>query len=86
MTTQEGALLTSGTLTPAYGRDYKSKAEVIAAFEAGKDFEYYHPFAGGSYVSKADFAPGARIALRYKRLRSVALHTVQKIDREAAKL
>lgn len=26
------------TLTPAYGRDYKSKAETIAAFESGKDF------------------------------------------------
>jgi hypothetical protein len=26
-------------LTPAYGRDYKTKAEVIKAWEDGKDFE-----------------------------------------------
>jgi len=26
------------TLIPAYGRDYKSKKEVIADFEANKDF------------------------------------------------
>lgn len=26
------------TLTPAYGRDYKSKAAAFADFEAGKDF------------------------------------------------
>jgi len=24
--------------TPAYGRDYKSKAQLLADFEAGKDF------------------------------------------------
>lgn len=26
------------TLTPAYGRDYKTKKEFMADFEAGKDF------------------------------------------------
>ena len=26
------------TLTPAYGRDYKSQAEVLAHFDEGKDF------------------------------------------------
>ena len=26
------------TLTPAYGRDYKKKADVQADFDAGKDF------------------------------------------------
>jgi len=26
------------TLTPAYGRDYKSKKAVLADWEAGKDF------------------------------------------------
>jgi hypothetical protein len=26
-------------LTPAYGRDYKSRSEVVAAFNEGKDFD-----------------------------------------------
>ena len=30
-------------LTPAYGRDYKSKAAVIEDFEAGRDFIFHDP-------------------------------------------
>ena len=58
-------------LTPAYGRDYKTKAEVIEAWEAGKDFE-------GDYslkfmkVNKNDIPKPCTVMLRYKGLRSVA--------------
>lgn len=62
-------------LIPAYGRDYKNKAEVIAAFETGKDFE-------GDFnlnfrlCNKADFKPGDTVNLRYKSQRSVAVYKV----------
>ena len=36
---------------PAYGRDYKTQAEVKADWEAGKDFR---DAASGRYVNKAD--------------------------------
>lgn len=60
------------TLTPAYGRDYKSKAEVTAAFDAGKDFI---EAASGRYCSRADvLASGAaEVNIRYGRLRKVAV-------------
>lgn len=59
-------------LTPAYGHDYKSKAEVIADFNAGKDFtgDYQMGFA---YCSKTDFKPGDTVNLRYKRNTQVAV-------------
>jgi hypothetical protein len=40
------------TLTPAYGRDYKSKAAVLADWDANKDFMVNHISHGG-YVNKA---------------------------------
>jgi hypothetical protein len=55
-------------LTPAYGRDYKNKAEVVAAFEGGKDFIFA---ATGQYTSIKDVAPGTTVLLRYKQKRSV---------------
>lgn len=58
------------TLTPAYGRDYKSKKEVLEAWESGKDFQInnmFHP-DDGRYINKADAKPGSRFNIRYKRL------------------
>lgn len=59
-------------LTPAYGRDYKTKAEVIAAWEGGKDFEG-DIFLGFRKVNKADIPKPCTVNLRYKRNRSVAV-------------
>lgn len=70
-------LLRNEELIPAYGRDYKSKAEAIAAFDAGKDFELASIFHGGRYCSKSDFAEGARVLIRYKRLTQIAAVTVK---------
>lgn len=53
-------------LVPAYGRDCKSKAEVEALFDSGKDFAT----ANGPYCSKRDFPVGTRIEVRYNKLRS----------------
>lgn len=65
------------TLVPAYGRDYTSKAKVLADWEAGKDFEIADVFGGncGRKINKADaIAGGIRsVNIRYKQLRSVAV-------------
>ena len=63
------------TLTPAYGRDYKSKAAVIEAL--GKaDFiinAYGHPYDGKPCSPAADLK-GQRVQIRYAKLRKVFLH------------
>lgn len=59
------------TLTPAYGRDYRSQTAVASDFLAGKDF--IHP--SGSYCSIRDFAPNVQVSLRYSRLSKVHVIT-----------
>lgn len=63
------------SLTPAYGRDYKNKRDVIKDFEAGKDFVLNH-LGSQQYCSKPDFVPGTPVQLRYKNIRSVVVHNV----------
>ncbi len=58
------------TVTPAYGRDYRSKKEALADWEAGQDFINTGP--GGTYVSKRDIGPGVIVSIRYKRLTEIA--------------
>ena len=53
-------------LTPAYGRDYKTKKEVTEAFNAGKDFEGDYQL-GFKLVNKPQLPKGATVILRYKR-------------------
>jgi hypothetical protein len=67
---------TNGTeLEPAYGRDYKSAAEVEQAFRIGQDFlgDYNMGFKP---CGIADFATGVRVQLRYKKNTRVAVITV----------
>lgn len=52
-------------LTPVYGRDYKKKAEVIAAFNEGKDFEGGYSI-GFKLINKPQIAAGTTVLLRYK--------------------
>ncbi len=59
------------TLTPSYGRDYKSKKEVQADWDAGKDFtinSFGHP-DDGRQINKQDAErePGVTYNIRYKR-------------------
>jgi len=58
-------------LTPAYGRDYKSKAEVTAALIAGKDFKT----VSGQYCTASDFK-GKTIEVRYNKLRAFTTYAV----------
>ena len=56
--------------SPAYGRDYKSKKDVIQAWNDGKDFinESQLHTGGGTYISKNDMQPGDKVELRYNRM------------------
>lgn len=60
------------TLTPAYGRDYKKKSDVLADFEAGKDF-ILQSFMGSGYINKPQIAKGTTCNIRYGKLAKVAV-------------
>lgn len=67
----------SATLVPAYGRDYKSKKEVLADWESGKDFRMEGMYGSG-YVSKDGLpllkdAGFTHLHFRYRRLEQVAV-------------
>lgn len=59
-------------LEPAYGRDYKSKKEVIQAWDEGKDFigDYNLNF---HVVNKQDIPKPCTVNLRYKKKTQVAV-------------
>lgn len=70
----------SVTLTPAYGRDYKSKAAMLADWDAGKDFVMHSVF-DHTYCSVRDLASMAEngiesIQFRYGKMRKVFILTV----------
>lgn len=64
--------LTGGTLTPAFGRDYRSKVEAEADFRAGKDF-VLHSTRGSGYCSCRDFEAGASVQIRNRKGNLVAV-------------
>lgn len=59
-----------GTLTPAYGRDYKTGKAALAAWNAGKDFRINCP-QGSTYCSVRDtttYPAGHKLQLRWGRV------------------
>lgn len=62
-------------LTPAYGRDYKSKAEVLADFNADKDFQVHGPTPSGAYTNRADLnrLGLTEVNVRWKRMTMVGV-------------
>lgn len=59
------------TVTPAYGRDYKSKAAAIRDWNDGKDFIESR---SNRYINKADVMvhfPVATVRIRYDKARKV---------------
>ena len=58
------------TLTPAYGRDYKSKKAVLAAWNAGQDFGIATPNYG-RYMSERDNEHFTSIWIRYNKLERI---------------
>ncbi len=66
------------TLTPAYGRDYKSQKAVRADFDDEKDFiiaDFTHPDCG-RYVNKPQLV-GQSVNIRYAGLAKVMVITVK---------
>lgn len=68
------------TLVPAYGRDYKSKAEVQRDLDAGKDFiiaTYGHPYDGKPANAESLRQSGVKtVNIRYKQQRAVGVFRV----------
>jgi hypothetical protein len=63
--------MASFELSPAYGRDYKSKKEVIEAWHAGKDFLGDHQL-GFKPVNKEGVPRPSTVLLRYMKKTQVA--------------
>lgn len=66
------------TLTPAYGRDYKTKKAVLTDWNDDRDFiiaDFSHP-DDGRYANRPQFNTGDRIQIRYAALRKVLVFTV----------
>jgi hypothetical protein len=66
------------TLTPCYGRDYTSKAKVLAAFDRGTDFTINDVSNrwNGKPANNADLAGTGDVKFRYGNLNRVFVHTV----------
>lgn len=60
---------------PAYGRDYRNKADAIADFIKGQDF-ILQSFHSSGYVNIDAFARGAVVNIRYAQLRKIAVYRV----------
>lgn len=59
------------SLSPAYGRDYKSKDAVIADFDKDKDFIVEGLHSGGTYANKSGLTNFAFASIRYAEKRKV---------------
>lgn len=73
----------SATVSPAYGRDYTTLGQAQQDLLAGKDF-WCHVYSDGAgvsfregYCSLRDFAHGARVTIRYNRMRDSGVVVVQ---------
>ena len=60
--------VTHAILTPAYGRDYTSRVDVLRDFDAGKDF-IMHVGPSAGYANNEAFAADATIQFRYGQMR-----------------
>lgn len=63
------------TLTPAYGRDYKSASDAQTDFNAGLDFIFHDvtsPY-DGKPCSIRDFPDGTDIKIRFNSMRSLVV-------------
>jgi len=69
------------TLTPAYGRDYRSSKDAKADYYSGKDFKFnkLNHRNDGAYCSCRDFIDEV-ITIRYNRLRNTTTATYKELD------
>lgn len=74
------------TVSPAYGKDYKSGKDAKADFLAGKDFRMETLCQGSGYCSIRDFAPGVSVQVRFKKMAGVVMVKVpQDVEATIAK-
>ena len=68
-------------LTPAYGRDYKTKKAAVADFEANKDFiiENFDNVYCGKPANAEQLTAGSRVQLRFDHLTKVAVVVVPEV-------
>jgi hypothetical protein len=58
-------------MVPAYGRDYHTEAEVLTAWQGGRDFKIQDISQGrldGAYTSCRDWPPTQSVMLRFHHL------------------
>jgi len=68
------------TVSNAYGRDFKSKREILEHYKANKDFQNLNVTVSGAIVNKQDakrFKVGF-LRVRYKNLMNIAVIDVNK--------
>ena len=68
------------TVSNAYGRDFKSKREILEHYNSNKDFQNLNPMVSGAYVNKKDakrFKVGY-LNVRYKNSMNIAVIDVSK--------
>ena len=65
-------------LSPAYGRDYKSKRAVKEALDADKDFIIHTTVGRSTYINKPQLVElgYAKVQIRYGKMRKVAIITL----------
>lgn len=68
-------------LQPAYGRDYKSKADLLKDFYAGKNFiinDFRHPYDGKpANINDLMLDQLTTVTFRFSKNRRVFTHTIQ---------
>jgi hypothetical protein len=64
-------------LTPAYGRDYTSKASAKEGLRSGQDFYLQSPWQCNTSCSIRDFRKGDVLHVRIERHRSIASFTLK---------
>lgn len=72
------------TLTPAYGRDYKTGAEVLKHWSEGKDFRIADISSrwNGSYCSVRDFSNGEVDVVKIRFLKLTEFALLKKVNGE----
>ena len=68
------------TVSNAYGRDFKNKAQILEYYNSNKDFYNLNPFVSGAYVNKEGAIKHkvSFLNVRYKNLQKVAVINVSK--------
>lgn len=61
------------TLSPAYGRDYKTKAEVLVAYHENMDFILHSFDAPSTYINKEQVPAGTVCNIRYAAMRKICV-------------